>query len=344
MSRPPAEAPPRPPKDLTANRLRKVSDGRAPLRFGPLERRLRRAAECRTSRRALNLRRPFGLLCLYVTKSVVGLTPALVALDSGAAVITITVCGRTPLEWAPVVLRWRLRSGRDYRSSAPGAGMRAGADETYGRSLPPELGDLDLLSVPYGAEEVGVIPDRRAGTYTATIAVRAGAFALRDPEEQGRALEAWGAVLASCSREGSPLRRLQWIERTLPGQGDELASYLQEKRDRSVPLESSVVSSYIELLEAAAVTQEHDVLLALQIDARRAGRDLKRFGGGEEGRLRAAPARGRGTGSAPRQRRDNRFRPAAPSPVRGGDPRLLLTRLGRGRASATRLAREWTRR
>lgn len=51
-----------------------------------------------------------------------------------------------------------------------------------------------------------------------------------------------------------------------------------------MPLESSVVSSYIELLEAAApVTQEHDVLLALQIDARRAGRDLKRFGGGDKG-------------------------------------------------------------
>jgi hypothetical protein len=76
---------------------------------------------------------------------------------------------------------------------------------------------------------------------------------------------------------------VQWIERTIPGQGDELACYLQEKRDRTVQFSSSVVSSYIELIEAAApVTQEHDVLVCLQIDVRRAGRELKRLGGGDE--------------------------------------------------------------
>jgi hypothetical protein len=76
---------------------------------------------------------------------------------------------------------------------------------------------------------------------------------------------------------------MQWVERTVPGQRDELASYLQEKRDRTVQFSSSVVSSYIELIEAAApVTQEHDVLVCLQIDVRRAGRERKRLGGGEE--------------------------------------------------------------
>ncbi len=51
----------------------------------------------------------------------------------------------------------------------------------------------------------------------------------------------------------------------MPGQ---LASYLREKRDRTVQFSSSVVSPYIELIEAAApVTQEHDVLVCLQIDA-----------------------------------------------------------------------------
>jgi hypothetical protein len=41
------------------------------------------------------------------------------------------------------------------------------------------------------------------------------------------------------------------------------------------------------LLEAAApVTQEHEVLIALQIETRRGGRELKRFGGGDEGAAR----------------------------------------------------------
>ncbi len=63
--------------------------------------------------------------------------------------------------------------------------------------------------------------------------MRAGAFGLRDSAEQERKLDAWGAVLASCARDGSPVRRLQWIERTLPAQGDELAAYLQAERDRA---------------------------------------------------------------------------------------------------------------
>ncbi len=56
------------------------------------------------------------------------------------------------------------------------------------------------------------------------------------------------AVLSRCAREHGPIRRLQWIERTVPAHGDDLASYLQEERDRSVRLDSDLVRSYIELL------------------------------------------------------------------------------------------------
>ncbi len=140
-----------------------------------------------------------------------------------------------------------------------------------------------MLEVPYGSDRVGVIRDRAAGTYTAALAVRAGAFGLLDGAEQERKLEGWGSVLASLARDGSPVRRLQWIERTLPAQGDELAGYLQAERDRAVPLDSGLVASYIELVESAApATQEHEILLALQIDERRGARELRRMGGGEQ--------------------------------------------------------------
>lgn len=77
----------------------------------------------------------------------------------------------------------------------------------------------------------------------------------------------------------------------------------QEKRDRTVPFSSGPVSSYIELLDGAApVTQEHDGLICLQIDVRRAGRELKRMGGGEEAAcellLREAESLARRLGSA----------------------------------------------
>jgi hypothetical protein len=230
-----------------------------------------------------------GLGSLYATRSVFGLIFGVTALCVAVAAITVPVEGRTAEEWSPVVGRWlgrRRRAERGYRSSAPGGGAReAGEGEArHETSLPPELADLKLLAVPYGADEVGVIEDRRGGTFTAALSVRAGAFAMRDSAEQERALDAWGEVLASCGRDGSPIRRLQWIEQTLPGQADGLAAHFQAQRDRAVPLESDLVRSYIELVESAAPqTTEHEVLIAVQIDQRRGGKELRRLGGGVEG-------------------------------------------------------------
>lgn len=255
-------------------------------RFGPLEKRTLLGPLTTVQVLILGSAAVFGLGCLYALQTVLGLLVGLGAMGVAAASVALPIQGRSAAEWTPVLARWGLRSsGRGgYRSSSPAAGIRLAGGQTYEKSLPPELEDIDLLAVPYGSDEVGVVRDKSEGTYTAALAVRAGSFALRDSSEQTRILEQWGAVLASCSREGSPLRRIQWIERTPPGEGDALAHYLQEKRDRSVPVESTIVSSYIDLLEAAApVTQEHEVLIALQIDTRRAGRELKRFGGGDEG-------------------------------------------------------------
>jgi hypothetical protein len=272
-------------------------------RFGPLEQRavigsLRAGQLLIVASAAL-----LGLGSLYALHSFWSLLVGLAAIGAAGAAIFVPLEGRSADQWAPVALRWALGwRARGYRSAVIGAGFRAGSGgrpQTDG-SLPPELEGLSLLSVPYGSEQVGVISERRAGTYTAALAVRAGAFGLRDPAEQERKLDAWGAVLASCAREGSPVRRLQWIERTLPGQGDELASYLQGERDRSVALDSNIVRSYIDLIESGApATQEHEILLALQIDQRKGSRELRRLGGGEQAACdRLAPARCSATQSA----------------------------------------------
>ena len=229
-----------------------------------------------------------ALAALYLWRDWLGMGIALVILAAAAAVVLTPVEGRTLEEWAPLALRWVLRTSeqkRGYRSASPGAGAQVGrgGEMVHQLSLPEELAGLSMLEVPYGSERVGVIRDRAAGTYTAAIAVRAGPFGLLDGAEQERKLDGWGSVLASLARDGSPVRRLQWMERTLPAQGDELAAYLQGERDRAVPLDSGLVASLIELVESAApVTQEHEILLALQIDERRGARELRRLGGGEK--------------------------------------------------------------
>jgi hypothetical protein len=257
-------------------------------RFGPLERRgalgpLRLGQVAVLGGVAL-----LAFVALYGLRGWAGMALALAVLGSGAGAIFVPFEGRTAEEWAPLVLGWALRSREQrhgYRSAAPGAGVRLGGsgEVPWETSLPEGLASLRMLEVPYGSERIGVLHDRAAGTCTAAIAVRAGAFGLLDGAEQERKLGAWGSVLASLARDGSPVCRLQWIERTLPAQGDELAAYLQSERDRSVSLDSKLVASYIELVESAApATQEHEILLALQVDERRGAREMRRLGGGTE--------------------------------------------------------------
>jgi hypothetical protein len=224
-----------------------------------------------------------GLGALYAAGGWGGLVVALLLISGAAVLVVVPIEGRTPLAWAPHALRWavRVRGQRGYRSPRPSAGFgSAPGAEAF---LPPELGRLAMIGVPYRSDRVGVLHDPGAGTYSVALAVRAGSFGLLDPAEQERKLDGWGSVLASLARDGSPVRRLQWIERTLPAPGDELAAYLQAKRDRSVPLDSGLVASYIELIESAApATTEHEILLVLQIDERRGARELRRLGGGTE--------------------------------------------------------------
>jgi hypothetical protein len=57
----------------------------------------------------------------------------------------------------------------------------------------------------------------------------------------------------------------------MPAQGDELARWLHAERDPALPPRGTpIVESYLELIGTTAqVTQEHEILLAVQLDARR---------------------------------------------------------------------------
>jgi hypothetical protein len=255
-------------------------------RFGPIERRPL-VGPLRTGQFVvLAVGAAVGLLALYALRSLIGMVVALGLLGAATVVIALPIEGRTAEEWAPVAARWALRrraAGEGWRSASAAAGTRVDAEgeARHELSLPPELAGFELLAAPYGGGEVGVMRDARAGIYTAAVAVQGGPFILRDPAEQERALDAWGDVLASTARDGSPVRRVQWLEQTAPALGDELAAHFQRGRDRAVPLESDLVRSYVELVESAAPSAtEHEVLIAVQIDERRGGRELRRRGGG----------------------------------------------------------------
>lgn len=257
-------------------------------RFGPIERRPVIGPLRGGQFAFLAVGAAFALAALWTLRNVVGVLLALVLLAGATVLIALPIEGRTAEEWAPVAGRWVLRrraAAGGYRSAAPRAGTRIeeSGEARHNLSLPAELLGLELLAAPYGGGEVGVLRDARAGTYTVALAVQGGPFILRDAAEQEQALAAWGDVLASTARDGSPVRRVQWVEQTAPEPGDDLAAHFQASRDRAVPLDSDLLRSYVELVESAAPTAtEHEILIAIQISERRGSRELRRLGGGVE--------------------------------------------------------------
>jgi len=226
-----------------------------------------------------------GLAALVAGLSLgqVGAVLGLLLLAAAAAAAFVPIGGRTVEQWAPVAagFGWQHATGQQQFRAGPATGTlpaRQGAGSPAVLDLPGALAGFVLLPVPVdGGATVGVIKDPARGLFTAVIAVRGSTFALLETAEQDRRIDAWGALLAGMAREGSPVVRIQWVERTLPDSGDALLRYWARagRQDRS-----AAARSYLELIEGAGpLTQSHETYLAVAIDARRTRRPAGRSGG-----------------------------------------------------------------
>lgn len=247
-----------------------------------------------------------GVGLLYLLPVGINAFAALGLVLLAAAVAFWPVRGRSVEEWTPVVFAWlgrRVRGRHRHRSRAPviGARLKFGASangngkEPEGPELPVHLPDavgaVEILSVPYRGGTIGVLKESPT-FFTAVLQCRVRSFGLLESSEQERRLAGWGEVLSSFAGERIPIRRLQWVERTVPSDGDEVTRYFSEERDRAVPLSSPSIRSYIELIDAAgSVTQDHELFVAVQLDARRARSAIRKL------------VRARGEEEQPRDRR-----------------------------------------
>jgi hypothetical protein len=245
---------------------------RLSYRFGPLERRgilgpVRAGQAAILGGGAL-----LAILVLDRAPSAAGVTAATVLFAIAVVLAVAPVGTRTLEEWIPVLATFALRrfSGRTrFRSGVPLHGF--GARRRPAVAVPPALRGVEIREVDYRDRNVGAISERGGRWLTAVLACRVVAFSLLDADAQERRLARWGVILSGTA--GTAIRRIQWIERTAPAQGDELARWLHAERDPAVPLRGTpMIESYLELIGATArVTQEHEILLAVQVDARRAG-------------------------------------------------------------------------
>lgn len=257
-----------------------MSEQRVGYRFGPLERHGLlgpiRVGQGLTVGGGLLL----AVLMLDLLPSVAGALLAVLALALALACSTVPWGGRTLEEWSPVTAGFALRvinGRRRFRSSLPTVGRRAripgavsaATAHEIAASLPPSLRGVQMVAVDSGKRSLGALSELRGRRLTAVLACRALSFALLDAEAQERRLAQWGLVLTGAA--SGPIRRLQWIERTAPAQGDELARWLHDARDPALPPRGvPIVESYLELIGTSTrVAHDHEVLLAVQVDRER---------------------------------------------------------------------------
>jgi hypothetical protein len=253
-----------------------MTERRMTYSFGPLERRGLLGPVRAGQAMLLVLAALATVACVDVLPSATGALIAGLLLGLAAAAAFAPLGGRTAEEWLPIgtafVLR-RVRLRGRWRSNLPGAGTRARSGRMDpvdpAPEPPPALTGVRIETATYGGRRIGLLAERSGRRLTSVLACRVAAFSLLDPEAQERRLARWGLVLSGAA--GTPVRRIQWVERTAPAQGDEMARWLHAEHDPAVPLRgTAMVESYLELISSSArVTQEHEILLAVQVDARR---------------------------------------------------------------------------
>lgn len=221
-----------------------------------------------------------SVFAMVAIPTVLGLGLAVVVFGVGSTVALIRVGGLHVDEWAPVLGRWWTERQRSFVNPVP----LWGEDDAAMRSAPPAaLSGVAFLEVRrQSGESVGVVRDRRHGTWSGALACRGTSFALLDAVEQERLTGLWGQALAGFAQEGSPVTRIGWVERTVPEEGDALAAFL----DRAAVLSAGhpAFDSYAELIASAGpVSRNHETFVVVAIDGVRARKAIKQAGGGDAG-------------------------------------------------------------
>ena len=248
--------------------------------FGPLERRALLMGLRGQQAAVFAVTVMLVLTAMWTAPAPANVALAFLLVGAASVVCFVPVGGRTVEQWTPIALRWAFQraTGRHrFRSTAPTRGHTSGG-EAVDVELPASLHGVSILSAPVaGDAHIGVIHDRRADTYTALMAVQGTAFALLESSDKQRLLAGWDDVLRSLGGELSPIHRLQWIERTVPDDGDALG---RDLRDRiAMPTSDPSVRSYLEVLDdAGPVSTQHEVFLAVTTTPRRAGRLMRQHG------------------------------------------------------------------
>lgn len=254
-------------------------------RFGPLERRgfLAGWRGGQAAIVAAGLIVAVGALRLLPT--IAALLVAVFAVGISLAAATWPIAGRTGDEWVPDIARHAVTvvQGRSWRAPRKPTSGRAESGSDSGR--PPRGGpfsSLRILQVEAGSDEAGVrvfnpttgrprapgalaavVYDPAQRTYTAVVPASGPGFVLLGGAERDRRVSGWAAALGALARQGTPVHRIQWVARTLPGSGGSRSDATSAPSDIGP---HRAKASYDQLLaEVRPHMGRHQVLLAMSV-------------------------------------------------------------------------------
>lgn len=155
----------------------------------------------------------------------VGIFVGFAIITAGLAAALWTRGGTSIGTRAVTAFGWVLRrSSQPLLDDSPTVGrvVSAGQGDTVrpgtlgAKTAPPGIQVIEDQGLP-GEAVLGVVRDQRSGTWAAVVPVRGCSFSLLDPLEQAHLLDGWRRVLGSVARAGSPVVRVQWVQRSWSG-------------------------------------------------------------------------------------------------------------------------------
>ena len=213
--------------------------------------------------------------------------PAAIAVALAA---TVRVQGRTADEWAAGGLSWLAIRAQGQHRFAGGPYTPASApvqpgDDPNGplMELPGILAPLRILAVPSGGSgDLAVVHHALDRTYTAVARVRVPGIALADSGCRDQRVDGWGALLAGLCTEGSPVIRIQALQRAVPEPGVLLRTWHDDHVIAGAPALAGAVASQL-LGTAPATACRREAYVAVTMDGHRARSAIKAAGGGDAG-------------------------------------------------------------
>lgn len=152
--------------------------------------------------------------------------------------------------------------------------------------LPGVLAPLEILEGErlHNNEPIAIVRHRIDNTYTAVAAVRFPGIGLVDSDRREARVAGWGGLLAGLCAEGSPIVRIQAMQRLLPESGAALRRWHADHLADDAPDIARAVNEQL-LSTATQATAQRETYLAFTLDAKKAAHQIKQAGGGSAGAM-----------------------------------------------------------